>query len=48
MIILRNLTLLPQVIHNLRIGNKPEFNLFFIVGFAGSRILVPLYERICP
>ena len=48
MIILSNLILLPQIIHNIRLGNNPGFNPFYIFGFIGSRLLIPLYERLCP
>ena len=48
MIILRNLLLLPQIVHNVRLGQKPNFNPFYLFGYIGSRLLVPLYERACP
>lgn len=48
MILVRNLLLLPQIIHNVRLGNNPGFNSFYIFGFLGSRLLIPLYERLCP
>lgn len=47
MIILRNLVLLPQIIHNIRLGQKPTFNPYYIFGFMGSRLLIPIYERAC-
>lgn len=47
-IILRNLILIPQIIHNVRLGNNPGFNLYYIFGFIGSRLLIPMYERLCP
>lgn len=43
MIILRNLVLLPQIIHNIRLGQKPTFNPYYIFGFMGSRLLIPFY-----
>lgn len=43
MILLRNLILLPQIIHNIRLGHKPSFNVFYIFGYIGSRLLIPLY-----
>jgi hypothetical protein len=43
MIILRNLILVPQIIHNIRLGNNPGFNYHYIFGFVGSRILLPVY-----
>lgn len=48
MIILRNLLLLPQIVHNVRLGQKPHFNVYYLFGYIGSRLLVPLYERACP
>ena len=43
MIILSNLILLPQIVHNIRMGNNPGFNPFYIFGFIGTRLLIPLY-----
>jgi transmembrane E3 ubiquitin-protein ligase len=48
MILLRNLILIPQIIHNVRLGHKPLFNPFYVFGFIGSRLLIPIYERTCP
>lgn len=48
MILLRNLILLPQIIHNVRLGHKPNFNFYYIFGYIGSRLLIPIYERSCP
>jgi hypothetical protein len=48
MIVLRNIILIPQIIHNIRLGNHPGFNPYYIFGFVGSRLLLPLYERLCP
>jgi hypothetical protein len=48
MVVLRHLLLLPQLIHNIRMGNKPSFNLYYLFGYVGSRLLIPLYERTCP
>lgn len=48
MILLRNLLLLPQIVHNVRLGQKPHFNVYYLFGYIGSRLLVPLYERACP
>jgi hypothetical protein len=48
MIVLRNLVLVPQIIHNIRLGSNPGFNVYYIFGFIGSRLLIPLYERLCP
>jgi transmembrane E3 ubiquitin-protein ligase len=43
MILLRTLVLLPQVVHNVRLGHKPNFVSFYLFGFIGSRLLIPLY-----
>lgn len=48
MILLKSLILLPQIIHNIRLGQKPLFNVYYVFGYIGSRLLLPLYERICP
>ena len=45
---MRYLTLVPQIIHNVRLGQKPTFNLFYLVGYIGSRLLIPAYQRLCP
>ena len=29
-------------------GNNPGFNPFYIFAFIGSRLLIPIYERLCP
>ena len=29
-------------------GNNPGFNSFYIFGFIGTRLLIPIYERSCP
>lgn len=43
MIILTNLILLPQLIHNIRLGQKPIFNPYYIFGYIGSRLLILFY-----
>jgi len=48
MMLIRTLILLPQLIHNIRLGHKPNFAPFYIFGYVGARLLVPLYERLCP
>lgn len=48
MILVRNVILIPQIIHNVRLGQKPLFNPYYIFGFIGSRLLIPIYERACP
>lgn len=32
----------------MRLGQKPTFNLFYLVGYIGSRLLIPAYQRLCP
>jgi hypothetical protein len=48
MIILQNLIMLPQIIHNTRIGNRTGFEPLYVFGYIGFRFLIPLYERGCP
>jgi hypothetical protein len=48
MVLLRNLVLLPQIVHNVCQGQRPHFNPYYIFGFIGSRMLVPIYEYSCP
>ncbi len=43
MIVLKNLVLVPQIIHNIRLVHKPGFNIYYIVGYLGSRLLIPFY-----
>jgi hypothetical protein len=47
-IILSYLLLVPQIIHNVRLGMRPSFELYYIFGYVASRILLPIYERGCP
>ena len=47
-IILSYSLLLPQIIHNIRLGAKPSFEWLFIIGFVSVKIFLPLYERGCP
>ena len=42
-IVARNVVLLPQIIHNVKLGQKPVFNAFYIFGYIGTRLLVPFY-----
>ena len=46
-IVARNLVLLPQIIHNVKLGQKPVFNAFYIFGYIGTRLLIPFYQRVC-
>jgi len=48
MIIVRNLVLVPQIVHNIRLGNNPGFSSHYIFGYIGTRLFLPLYERLCP
>ncbi len=48
MIILQNLIMLPQIVHNVRVGNNPGFEPAYVLGYLGARILIPFYERGCP
>ena len=34
--------------HNTRLGSNPGFHFHYILGFIGTRLLLPLYERACP
>lgn len=47
-ILVRNLLLLPQIVHNTRLGSNPGFHIHYIFGFIGTRLLLPIYERTCP
>ena len=40
--------LIPQIVHNVRLGMKPSFDLKYILGFVSIKILQPIYERGCP
>ena len=48
LILLQNLIFIPQIVHNVRIGNNPGFQPYYIFGYLGLRFLIPLYERSCP
>ncbi len=48
MVLLRNLVLLPQILHNIQQGQRPIFNPYYVFGFIGSRLLIPVYEYSCP
>lgn len=39
---------LPQIIHNVRKGNNPQFYYYFILGVLGMRVVLPIYYRGCP
>lgn len=39
---------LPQIIHNVRKGNNPQFLIPYVVGLLGLRVVLPLYYRGCP
>lgn len=48
MVIIRSVFLIPQIIFNALMGNNPGFNPFYILGYVGIRILIPLYTYSCP
>lgn len=48
MVIVRSIFLFPQIIFNARVGNNPGFNPFYILGYVGIRLLIPLYNYSCP
>ena len=43
-----NLFIIPQIIHNARVGNNPGFSALYAFGYLGLRLALPLYERSCP
>jgi len=43
LIVLKNLLLIPQIIHNVKLGQKPTFFKAYIFGYLGVRLLVPIY-----
>jgi hypothetical protein len=45
---LQVLVFLPQIVHNVRKGNNPQFYYAYILGLLGMRIVLPLYYRGCP
>ena len=45
MIALKNMLLLPQIVHNAKMGHRPGFSSAYIFGFMGARLLIPVYER---
>lgn len=48
MIIAQNLIIIPQIIHNARVGINPGFEPLYVFGYLAARFLIPLYERACP
>ena len=42
-IILTSLVLVPQIVHNLIIGANPDFNPYYIFGYVGTLLLLPIY-----
>ena len=48
LILLMNLFIIPQIIHNARVGNNPGFSALYAFGYLGLRLCLPLYERSCP
>ncbi|CAD8139736.1 unnamed protein product [Paramecium octaurelia] len=47
-ICLTGLCLLPQIIHNIRLGNNPRFISYFVFGILVPSMLYQLYNRGCP
>ena len=45
---LQSAIFLPQIIHNVRKGNNPQFYPAYILGMLGMRVVLPLYYRGCP
>lgn len=43
MILLQNLVLIPQIVHNARVGNNPGFEPLYVFGYISARFLIPLY-----
>lgn len=43
MIILQNMIMLPQIVYNVRSGNRSVFEPSYVLGYLGSRILIPFY-----
>lgn len=39
---------LPQIVHNVRKGNNPQFYSAYVLGLLGMRLVLPLYYRGCP
>ncbi len=48
MIIASHFFLLPQIAHNIRLGQKPNFSFYYLFGYIGSRYMFLIYERGCP
>ena len=38
----------PQIVKNVRNGNRPYFYTSYIIGLLGMKIALPLYNRGCP
>lgn len=47
-ILIQALFILPQIIRNIRIGNNSIFPPLYIFGYLGLRIVLPIYNRLCP
>ncbi|CAD8045581.1 unnamed protein product [Paramecium sonneborni] len=47
-ICLTGLNLLPQIIHNIRLGNNPKFISYFIFGILFPSMIYQIYYRACP
>ncbi|CAD8134818.1 unnamed protein product [Paramecium octaurelia] len=47
-ICLTGLILLPQIIHNIRLGNNPKFISYFVFGILVPSMFYQIYNRGCP
>ena len=48
LIFLQHMLIIPQIIHNIRAGNNPDFRIHYTLGYLGLRFAGILYERACP
>lgn len=46
MVVLQSLVMLPQIVFNVRQGNNPGFEPLYVLGYMGTRILLPCYQHI--
>lgn len=45
---MQNLFFIPQIVHNVKAGNNPGYHPYYLFGYLGLRLFIPLYERSCP
>lgn len=48
MILLRTLVLLPQIVHNIRLGHRPNFTPAYIFGFVGNDVTIKVQDCFYP